>query len=476
MKRLTSIALATVFMSPMMQGEDSFRDTVLLTAGMAQDERARALAHEQELDIVNLTWEDTGRFKDSAVGPNISDMTIQVAAPLPDGDGNSIHCMPVIRFPNFGDRSADIHPGKFYLLVGNERGEALRRISLEEFLKNPTLYLSDPGSWRGEGMRSLHAPKRDDRVLVSAQACFLPVPKGGEATFNPVLFNYQSIKGDPAVLTVLATRQGTSVTVIDNTRDAFEEGGAWGQRLFFNKDGERASLTGQRASDFLETEADAATPRATRPESVAAGETGLNMVLLIQVPLKQRQPRTGGGIPAGAVPMVAEMMPLEESDVEDAVIGHGEVEGPFTEIDDLEIERDPRFPVRVTVQFYKATSNGLVGAEDVREIREQIDRVYAEADFVGSLVTDGDTGRVTEYDGPKVQPDDWWEEFWKRHEANTGDSRDEAIRKLRKLLGDDYRERPVDEGYLVDLLGSTGLPEGGEARRGKGFFQKLFGK
>jgi hypothetical protein len=30
------------------------------------------------LQILNLTWEDTARFKGSAVGPNISDMTIQV--------------------------------------------------------------------------------------------------------------------------------------------------------------------------------------------------------------------------------------------------------------------------------------------------------------------------------------------------------------------------------------------------------------
>jgi hypothetical protein len=48
------------------------------------------------------------------------------------------------------------------------------------------------------------------------------------------------------------------------------------------------------------------------------------------------------------------------SDVEESVIGRGKVEGPFTEIDGLEIERDERYPVRVTVQFFKATSNGAV--------------------------------------------------------------------------------------------------------------------
>jgi hypothetical protein len=100
--------------------------------------------------------------------------------------------------------------------------------------------------------------------------------------------------------------------------------------------------------------------------------------------------------------------------VEAAVIGHGAVEGPFTEIDGLAIERDPDYPIRVTVQFYKATSNGAVSEADMAEIRQQIDRVYADADYVGSLVVDGPSDRPTEHDGPKVEPPDWWQQFWQR--------------------------------------------------------------
>ena len=92
------------------------------------------------------------------------------------------------------------------------------------------------------------------------------------------------------------------------------------------------------------------------------------------------------------------------SDVEEAVIGHGAVEGPFTEIDGVEIERDPDYPIRVTVQFYKATSNGVVSEADITAIRDQIDRVYADADYVGSLVVDGPSDRPTEHDGPKQEP------------------------------------------------------------------------
>jgi hypothetical protein len=46
------------------------------TARMVSDQKAQLLASNHGLEILNVTWEDTGRFEGSAVGPNISDMTI----------------------------------------------------------------------------------------------------------------------------------------------------------------------------------------------------------------------------------------------------------------------------------------------------------------------------------------------------------------------------------------------------------------
>ena len=266
-------------------------------------------------------------------------------------------------------------------------------------------------------------------MLVIAQAAFLPIPENGKAEFNPVIFNYQSYAGDPAVLTIVATREGTSATIIDNVRDGFPAGFSWGQRLFFNQDGERASFTGERLSDFGEQD---------RPGSggapEAAGESGLNMVLLIQIPLKQKYPMIEeDGVAYEGLSLAAAPAEAEKSDVEAAVIGHGKVEGPFTEIDGLKIERDERFPIRVTVQFYKATSNGVVSAADMEEIAGQIGRVYDDADYVGSLVVDGGSDRPTEYEGSKVEPAGWWAAFWKRFEANTGLVPLEAYEILRSL-------------------------------------------
>ncbi|MBD2464192.1 hypothetical protein H6G89_24625 [Oscillatoria sp. FACHB-1407] len=414
-----------------------YQEVIRRTVGMIHNPEAIALAERAELNILDVTWEDTARYYNSAVGPNISDLTIQVQHRDPTTDALRLHLMPVIRHPNFSDRTADIPLDRFFLLVGNEQGDDLRRVSLREFLGNMRQYLSEPDSWGGRE-RSLLAD-RDTHVLVSAQACFLPVPQGGIAKFNPVLFNYQSSAGNPAVLTILATREGTSVTIIDNQRDAFEAGATWGQRLFFNQNGERASLTGQRISDFRQTEEGSNT---APPLPTADDQSGLNMVMLIQVPLRHREPEYRQGAILGADVMMAPAAPMgaaSRSDVEEAVIGHGELEGPFTEVDGLPIERDPRYPIRVTVQFYKATSNGVVSATDIQQIRQQIARVYDDADYVGSLVVDGASDRPTEYDGPHEEPSDWWQEFWQRYEQNTGRSRTEALELFRWLRGESDR-------------------------------------
>jgi hypothetical protein len=402
---ITALALgATGWAKGISESPDAW-EALMRVESMVSDPQAQSVIRRHGLNLVDLTWEDTGRYKNSAVGPNISDMTIQIQRKDPRTGNYSLHCMPVIRFPNFSDRTGDVPLDKFYLLVGNEKGKGLRRVSLKDFLEEPRRYLHDPKSWLG-GNKSLLAPG-DSHALVSAQSCLLPIPPKGKAEFNPVLFNYQSRQGDPAVLTILATREGTSVTIIDNTRDGFAAGRAWGQRLFFNKDGERASLTGERLSDFIAS--------GQAPAGAEDSDKGMNMVLLIQVPLKQKQTLRREYMMDMTAKCAAPAAEASRGRMEVAVIGHGEVEGPFTEIDGLDIERDPAFPVRVTVQFYKATNDGSISEEDARLMAQQIEKVYQKADYVGSLVVGGDTGRPTEYIGDKVEPAGWWHGFWHNH-------------------------------------------------------------
>ena len=405
------------------------------TKSMIRDPEATRLAAERDLQIMDITWEDTARYDNSSVGPNISDMTIQVEHRDPRSGEASLHLMPVIRYPNYSDLTADVPMQQLSVLTGNEKGQDTQPTLLADVLDDLRQYLNEPDSWKGR-QKSLLA-ERDSHVLVSAQAAFLPIPEGSEATFNPVLFNYQSAPEDPAVLTILATREGTSTTIIDNQRDGFDAGRTWGQRLFFNKNGERASLTGKRISDFRSEQSNGTTEL---PAVTATEEEGLNMVMLIQVPLKQKNRSSSGFSVSSDLMMESAPAPMAmsraQSDVEAAVIGHGPVEGPFTEIDDLAIERDPNFPIRVTVQFYKATSNGVVSEADLAEIDEQINKIYEDADYVGSLVTDGRSDRPTEYEGEHQEPEEWWDEFWKHSEQRLNLPQQQALDLLRKLRGE----------------------------------------
>ena len=410
-------SLLLAFTTPAEAGwQDRFYSTIQNVEQMVWNTDVQRMTDAHGLNVVNVTWEDTGRSKGSSVGPNISDMTIGVRDP-----SGALHPMPVIRFDNFSDKTADVRAEEFWLRTGNEDGRRLQTTSLADMLQHPRSYLHDPGSWTGK--QSSLWSSRDEYVLVSAQACFLPIPEQGEATFTPVLYNYQSSPGNPAVLAIMATREGTSMQVVEN------EGGYLSEALYHNEDGQRAPFQAERVSQW-------AKDQGIDVDSISA-DAGLDVVLLIQVPLKQREVSRhwydelgdswgygSGGAPASA-PAMESSAAKKSSDVEMAVVSHGEVEGPFTEFHDLPIERDTRFPVRVTVQFYKATSNGVVSNADIAYVRKQIDKVYAKGDYVGSLVTGGYTGRPTEsyppkYD-PKVTTDNgnatWADSFWSWHKA-----------------------------------------------------------
>jgi len=377
---------------------------------MVGDQQAQGLAGRHGLQMVNVMWEDTGRYLGSSVGPNISDVTIEVEAEGP-GMGKQQFLMPVMRFPNFSDKTGDVDIDKFMLRVGNQRdGGQLSTVSLRELLAHPNRYMALPEKGRIKGGSLL--AKRDAKVLTSAQATFLPIRKGGKTRFWPVIFNYQSYEKNPAVLTLLVTRQGTSMTIIDNTRDTVTGGGSWGQRLYFNAGGKRAPLIAEREKDVKE--------RGFTANGEAASSLGedANLMMIIQVPLKVKTLRAGwgeGGLGDDFGGGASAGLPMEESaaaaptrsrgvDIDRAVIGHGPTEGPYTELDGLTIERDERFPVRVTVQFYQATSNGAIDRANVDRLAKKIARVYKEADYVGSLVIPDGTWRPTMWTGVSRAP------------------------------------------------------------------------
>ncbi|GMH40618.1 hypothetical protein BSKO_08522 [Bryopsis sp. KO-2023] len=425
--------------------------------------QAKQLASSRNLDIVNISWDDCARHKGSVWGPCISDMTLVV-----EDENNQPHRMPIIRHPNFSDLTWDVPMGKIPLVVGNQKqslfATPLQSVALDTFLENISAYtdLTCP---------SLKAP-RDSHALVSAQACFLPIQEGEKVNFHVELYNYQAKNQDPPVLVMVATSKGTSVQVLDRQNDGgiFNVGG---QKLWFNNAGQKCTFTAMRLKD------DRAERGAPLTGPMTSSEKQNNVIVVIQVPLQQKQ-RTGGGIlfggdssggPAlfggapsgspglfgrglsrgrapppfsrgfsrgrgpplfsrgssgrsgrgsqsggrpfvgaafGAAPPAPSfsMPPCQQGvDVEPAIVGLGQSQGPFPALKDYEIKRDERFPVRVTIQWYKSTTNGVVDGEVIDSIAMQMEEAKSKADWWGSLVVgDFDNRRTTAASGPQLFP------------------------------------------------------------------------
>jgi hypothetical protein len=408
----------------------SYAEVVQKVETMTRDASVGERARKRGLDVVNVAWEDTGRAWGSALGPNISDVTLQVRYSAEEGRGERTALMPVLRFPNFSDKTGDISRNRFFIPTGNQSAKGkLSTLPLSDVLRNLRGHLSKPGSVRGTGS---FLAARDTHFLVSAQAVFLPIPKQGKAEFNPVVFNYQSEKGSPAVLTLLVTRQGTSITVIENSgEDSGIARQSWGQELYFNEKGKRAAFNAERQAEVKARIEAQGGPKNDDERSAIA--RGADVMFLIQIPLVHKQRGVLGGLASGGmwgsgigygygglglsgvgeggggvgtIGKGAGIARGGTSDVDRAVVGHGLTRGPFLEGRGYRLERDARFPIRITVQFYKATSNGVVTDADLDGIAKSLGDVYEHADFVGSLVTPAGTkNRPTEW---QSVPGEWF--------------------------------------------------------------------
>jgi len=445
--RCAIACLATVSLYAQDIGPAAFEvpDPVALVrtvSALAGDADAVELCRASGLELRSLTWEDAGRSKNSCWGPNISDLTIQVLGGRGVTDGEA--CMPVIRRPNFSDVSCDVPVAHLKLLVGNEQGGALHAVDLAEYLQHFADFQHAPtGAISGSLL-----DHRDGEVLVSAQACLLPVAAGAAVSFAPVLFNYQAMAGDPAVLVIMATPEGTSAQVM-SANAAASAGVYHGQRLFFNRDGQRAPL---RARRFSDVQGQAPSEPNAAQSLTSAQADGLSMVLIIQVPLLQHSPPMREAAPCAApVACVAqEDRACTDGVTETAVVTSGAVEGPWLGLDHCTIARDPRFPIRATVQFYQATSSPDLTAGDVQRLGMAIDRIYLDADAVGSLVVAGATGRMTETDLAPAWPQPWWAGPCQAYVAASGEPWQSALARIRTRLGADWQ--PADARELRNAL------------------------
>ena len=429
--------------------------TSKIVSSITSDSATQQLLSKHGLRASRVTWEDTARNKGSCWGPNISDMTLELSK-------GSRQCMPVIRKPNFSDVTVDIPLSGFTVVVGNESGSELKTIPLEEYLKNIKLYTDNTHDIdllrydneaktvetktntekevKTEGGRTIttttvttvttetvedNREMIDKDVLTSTQCCVLPCDKEGNVDFNVRLYNYQSRDGDPAVLVIMVSNLGTSAQIVGSSTQA----------LYFNDNGTAKNFNIERLQFNRKKKTGVEQDKVKSFKEMDHDEHLSNALMLIQIPLKQKPivrrsfNQWGGGYDdcyeeeeccvsfggcdyevgdcgAGSTYRTKK---VKKSSVgmDMGVISTGDEQGTFTGTQDQELERDHRFPIRCTMQYYRVTDEDNINEHDASDIKEQLETLYNVSDNKGSLVFDI-SNRTTEIKTVTYATDNAW--------------------------------------------------------------------
>ncbi len=341
-------------------------DLVSEISSISSNNELQGYAGKQGLQILDITWEDTGRSKNSCWGPNISDMTL-----LLDKQSS---LLPVIRFPNFSDKTADLSIEQFEISVGNEKGDTPTKIPLKKYLQNPAEFIKSDNK-----LESLFDESRDKEILVAAQYCVLPLEEG-TCEFNVHLYNYQSNSEEPAVLVLVASSQGTSAQILSGNNP-----------LYFNDDGKACNFLAERMKDVRKREGESEAKEMTKEEEEK------NCLYIFQIPLKQKKQQRKEINCFSEGVKCKKKGKAKKKGMDDAILSKGKSHSNFKGINNKELERDKTFPIRCTLQFYKVTDTNEIPEAIFEDMAKKIDNVYTKGINQGSLVTEGFTGRSTEW-------------------------------------------------------------------------------
>lgn len=266
------------------------------------------------------------------------------------------------------------------IVVGNSDGSTLKAITLKDFLGS---HFYAPNKRSGSLIPSL-LHNQDQYVSCSAQACFLPLLTSGEATFNIGFYDQLSTDQSPATLVILASANGTSVYLP----------GSEPMVLYHNNNGQRASFVGELPPN-------ARGQRSILSSLISGASKSYKMLYVIQVPLKQKlvegAQASSETIPESKSDSTAQpeiLALISAPKIEASLIKLGKDEGPFAEIKDNEMERDERFPIRVTMQYYKPTTTGLVDYSVLKSIAEDLHAARGVEIASSSLATGTTDGAV----------------------------------------------------------------------------------
>merc|ERR1719262_231952 len=245
-----------------------------------------------------VSWDDVTR---GTVGGSLSSWGANITdTRLYEKSGKQLY---TVRSENFNEKLGKVNADELALITGNQQpGGDLTPITLRDFLKN----MGKHGAYAGLDKNvSLDDKAADAEVSIRFMTTFLPVNDEELATleFAPEMYQYQTrSEDDPANLLLLATTQGVAV----------QANGAGATKLYHHAvepskqicrywfEAERSTKKVGGAQLETKEEAQAAAQRGKATASVIGTRsmgTRFNVLMTIQVPLKQQpppRPRGGG--------------------------------------------------------------------------------------------------------------------------------------------------------------------------------------
>merc|ERR1719242_463346 len=138
-----------------------------------------------------------------------------------------------------------------------------------------------------------------------------------------------------------------------------------------------------------------------------------------------------------------------------------EFRGMLKDDKDYVLQRDDRYPIRCTLQYYKATSNGAINKEIMDDIVKQLEASQKQADFMGSLVTEYNKNRPNEWieskedDKPSVVVDEY-KKIKEFLQENGGKFWKEYIKRFEKEEVKDTDLQVLEESDLRVLIPAIG--------------------
>lgn len=300
--------------------------------------------------------------------------------------------MPMIRKPNFADLTYDVDISKFKLPLHNIGIKKI--VSLKEYLKDINKYVDNPNV-------SSMLLDRDEKILTQVQTCVLKSNQK-EVEFNVHLYNYQTVKENPKVLTILVSKNGTSTQVLSTEKD-----------LYFNDNGKSHYFKAERLGDVRLKQGKSG-ESVTNYKDMTDEEKLDNCLMVIQVPLKDNpdyrplakfcsfDSEEGdeysdeeclkfGLMKGGSVRSLS----TRSRGMDMAVLSKGTEKGKYVGTGTTKLMRDENYPIRCTYQYYRVTDEENLTEDLVKNIVEQLDNINNIATESGSLVMNT-SDRITE--------------------------------------------------------------------------------